>query len=76
VSTETARVRVEIDPQLCMGSGNCVYWAPTVFDIGDDTIAVVVGDPNAHRDRVELAAEHCPTRAISLHDHPATAGDG
>lgn len=51
-----------------MGSGNCVYWAPTVFDIGDDMVAVVVSDPDQQRERVELAAEHCPTHAITLHD--------
>ena len=47
-----------------MGSGNCTYWAGEVFDIGDDMIAVVIGDPAAHEDRVQLAIDHCPTRAI------------
>ena len=55
---------VEIDRERCMGSGNCTYWAGEVFDIGDDMIAVVVGDPTAHEDRVQLAIDHCPTRAI------------
>ena len=27
-----------------MGSGNCVFWAPGVFDLDDDGVAVVVGD--------------------------------
>jgi ferredoxin len=61
-------LRVEIDAERCMGSGNCVYWAGDVFDVGDDMVAVVVGDPEEHRARVELAAEHCPTQAISLHE--------
>ena len=63
--TETVRaVKVEIDRERCMGSGNCIYWAAKVFDVGDDMIAVVIGDPDEHRERVELAAEHCPTNAI------------
>ena len=50
-----------------MGSGNCIYWAAKVFDVADDMVAVVIGDPDAHRERVELAAEHCPTNAIRSH---------
>jgi ferredoxin len=57
-------VRIEIDRERCMGSGNCTYWAPDVFDIGDDMIAVLTGDPEAHEERAQLAIDHCPTRAI------------
>jgi ferredoxin len=49
-----------------MGSGNCAYWAGDVFDVGDDQVAIVVGDPDAHEPQVVLAVEHCPTRALSL----------
>jgi ferredoxin len=59
-------VRVEIDRDRCMGSGNCAYWAPTVFDLDDEGIAVVVGDPSVDAERVQLAAEGCPTRSITL----------
>ena len=59
-------LEVAIDATRCMGSGNCAFWAPETFDVGDDGIAVVVGDPAADADRVRLAAEHCPTRAITL----------
>ena len=64
----TRPLRIVIDRDRCMGSGNCVYWAVDVFDVGDDSVAVVVGDPDEHRERVRLAAEHCPTHAISLAD--------
>ena len=61
-------LRVEIDRERCMGSGNCIYWAAKVFDVADDMVAVVIGDPDAHRARVALAAEHCPTNAITLRE--------
>jgi len=49
-----------------MGSGNCSFWAPGVFDLDDDGIAIVV-DPNAQpEDKVILAAQGCPTQAISV----------
>ncbi len=59
---------IEIDRDKCMGSGNCVYWAPSVFDVNDLMVAVVIGDPDAHADRVRLAAENCPTNAITVSD--------
>lgn len=59
----TSDIRIDVD--RCIGSGNCAYWAPQVFDLDDDNLAVVVGDPTGQDDRVLLAAEHCPTAAIS-----------
>jgi ferredoxin len=59
-------IEIRIDRDKCMGSGNCSYWAPGVFDLDDDGIAVVSGDPTGHEERVELAAEHCPTSAITV----------
>lgn len=66
----SAKLRIEIDADACMGSGNCAYWATAVFDVGDDMVAAVIGDPAAHAERVTLAADHCPTRAITVHADP------
>jgi ferredoxin len=47
-----------------MGSGNCAFWAPATFELGDDGVAVVLdvnGDPE---DRVINAGKGCPTQAI------------
>ena len=57
---------VRVDRERCMGSGNCVYWAPHVFDIDDGGFAVVHGDPEAHAEEVTLAAQGCPTQAIHV----------
>jgi ferredoxin len=53
-----------IDRDSCMGSGNCAYWAPGVFELDDEGVAVVCGDPGGHEEQVRLAAQNCPTRAI------------
>ena len=63
-----AAIRDGVDRDACMGSGNCSYWAPAVFDLDDDGIAVVIGDPTGHEERVGLAVENCPTAAIHLED--------
>ena len=47
-----------------MGSGNCVFWAPGIFDLDGDGVAIVVGDLAAHEEIVRVAASHCPTSAI------------
>ena len=56
-----------IDRDACMGSGNCSYWAPGVFELDDDGVAVVCGDLAGHEDQVRSAAQNCPTQAIRVH---------
>ena len=57
---------VEIDRDLCMGSGNCLYEAPGAFDLDDDTIAFVVDAAGAPEEKVIAAAQRCPTHAITV----------
>ena len=59
-------LEIEIDRDLCMGSGNCVYEAPGAFDLDEDGIAVVVDPAAAPEDKVVNAAQRCPTRAITI----------
>jgi ferredoxin len=59
-------LRIEIDRELCMGSGNCGFWAPGVFDLDDDGIAVVLDPAAQPEDKIVLAAQGCPTQAITL----------
>ena len=59
-------IDVVVDRDRCMGSCNCVYRAPAVFDLDDENLAVVAGDAAAHKPQVRLAVEDCPTGAISL----------
>jgi ferredoxin len=57
---------IRIDREACMGSGNCSFWAPEVFDLGDDGIAVVLDPAAQPEDKIVLAAQGCPTQAISV----------
>ena len=59
-------LEIEIDRDLCMGSGNCVYEAPGAFDLDEDGIAVVVDPAGAPEDKVLTAARNCPTHAITV----------
>ena len=59
-------LQILIDRDTCMGSGNCVFWAPGTFDLGDDGISVVLDPAEGEERQMFLAQEGCPTRAISL----------
>jgi ferredoxin len=61
------RSEVSIERELCIGSGNCVNFAPEIFELDDEGIAVArSGGVDAERARI--AEEGCPTGAISLTD--------
>jgi len=64
-------VEISINRETCMGSGNCAYWAPGVFDLDDEGLAIVVDPGGAEEARIRLAAEGCPTQSIVLGPDPA-----
>lgn len=57
---------VHVDRERCMGSGNCAFRAPATFDLDDEGIAIIVGDPAADEDRVRHAVDECPTGALAV----------
>jgi ferredoxin len=59
-------LEIEINREVCMGSGNCSFWAPGVFDLDDEGIAIVVDPTAAPEDEIILAGQGCPTQAISI----------
>ena len=64
--TTTASREIRVDRSLCMGSGQCHWYAPHTFDQDDDAVAVVVdqhGDPDH---TIWTAVSSCPTRALSI----------
>jgi ferredoxin len=64
--TEPDPIEARIDWETCMGSGNCVFWAPETFDLGDDGHAVVLDSASTDEQRLRVAAEGCPVGAVSL----------
>jgi ferredoxin len=49
-----------------MGSGNCTYEAPRVFDLDDDSVAFVVDPAASSEEQIIAAARKCPTHAIAV----------
>jgi ferredoxin len=61
-------LHVDVDRELCIGSGTCVRLAPRAFALDDEEISVVVDPEAAGEDKLRLAAEACPTEAIRIVD--------
>jgi len=63
--------RVCVDLDLCQGHAVCAEEAPEIFEIDREENKVVLRTRNpsaSHRERVEKAVRHCPTRALSIED--------
>lgn len=66
-----ARLKVSIDREKCVGSGQCVLTTPEVFDQDEDDGIVVLRmsePPEDLNDCVRNAERLCPSRAIIIHD--------
>ena len=57
---------VEVDPDRCMGSGNCMLYASGTFAFDDDGLSTVVSRDADPESQVRQAAAMCPMGAISL----------
>ncbi len=65
MATTTNR-EIRVDRNLCMGSGQCCWWAPNTFDQDAETIAVVIDPGGDPAEAIQTAVDSCPTHAISI----------
>jgi ferredoxin len=65
-------VRITIDADRCVGSGDCANVAPQAFEVDEDAglARVLPGAAQADRPLLQRAAHSCPTVAIALTDEP------
>jgi len=60
-------LRVLADIHRCIGSGNCAFLAPHVFDVGDAGHVIVRGGSIKETDEAVLEAiASCPTNALTI----------
>ena len=61
------KVRIE---DTCTACGLCCDTCPEVFEMGDEDIAVVLGDevPAEHEESCRQAAEECPSESIQVEE--------
>ncbi len=61
-------MKVRVDRDLCIGVGNCVALAPTVFKLDEENKAVVLDPSSVNDDTLVESAESCPENAIIVED--------
>jgi ferredoxin len=63
-------IEIDVDRDLCIGSATCVRLAPGVFALDEDEIATVQDASAVGVDKLRLAADACPTSAITIGGRP------
>jgi ferredoxin len=61
-------MKVKIDRDLCVGIGNCVAVAPTVFKLDKENKAIVQDQSSVSEEKLMSAAESCPMNAVIVED--------
>jgi ferredoxin len=77
------KLRIKVDPDLCIGAASCVTIDPATFQLNAENKAdvldhgQVIGAPSyerevevteAEKDNIILAAQSCPTLAVFIFD--------
>jgi ferredoxin len=77
------KLRIKVDPDLCIGAASCVTIAPETFQLNEENKAYVLdhgAEPtprtyeriievtDAEKENMILAAQSCPTLAIFIFD--------
>jgi ferredoxin len=58
------KIYVEVQRDVCIGSGDCVDTQPSVFRLDEEEKAVVIDPDAATVDEIIEAATNCPIAAI------------
>ncbi len=61
-------MKVKIDRSLCIGVGNCVAIAPTVFQLDEENKVILIDPESVDDNKLQEAAESCPVNAIIIED--------
>ena len=61
-------MKVMVDRDLCIGVGNCVAFAPTVFKLDQQNKAVVLDPSSVDDDTLFESAKSCTEDAIIVED--------
>ena len=64
--SESLGFSIEIDREICMGSGVCSVYAGATFVLDESAHAVASDPPGDTLDAIRTAVEACPTGAIKL----------
>jgi ferredoxin len=61
-------MKVKVDRDVCVGIGNCVAMAPSVFKLDGENKAIVLDAGSVDNQSLVEAAQSCPVSAITVED--------
>jgi ferredoxin len=67
----THDLRVNVDEDVCIGSGECVRLAPAAFSLEPGGVAVVTDPASVASDALRAAEATCPSGAIRVYEEPS-----
>lgn len=62
------KLRVWVDPKVCVGNAMCEAIAPSVFRLNENRQSEVVDPAGDSVEKILEAAENCPVSAICVED--------
>jgi len=65
---DTAKLKICIDREHCIGDGLCVNEAPETFELDDDQKAFILDGPGDGLEYILAAAKSCPVDIITVED--------
>ena len=65
---DTAKLKICIDREQCIGDGLCVNEAPETFELDDDQKAFILDGPGDGLEYILAAAKSCPVDIITVED--------
>lgn len=68
VEKQIGKYNVVVDRSKCISAASCVAIAPKVFELDEESLAVVISQDGNDDDTKLLAAQSCPTAAIIVTD--------
>jgi len=57
---------IKIDREKCIGCGTCPAVCPNVFKMDEENKAIVFDEKGDSEENIKMAADSCPTQAISV----------
>lgn len=68
LTKQIGKYKVEVIREKCISAASCVAIAPKVFQLDEEQIAVVISQDGEDDETKLLAAQSCPTAAITVTD--------
>ena len=68
VTVQIGKYKVTVVRNLCIGAASCIAVSPAVFELDDKRIAVIKPGAADAEENILLAAQSCPTKAITITD--------